>query len=70
VFVKVPNPYGMGGRDAVLGFINKAPVQFQLDKFVDRKKQFEKTFNEPLDNILQAIKWSISDKVTLDSFFA
>ena len=70
VFVKVPNPYGMGGRDAVLGFINKAPAQFQLDKFVDRKKQFEKTFNEPLDNILQAIKWSISDKVTLDSFFA
>ena len=70
VFVKVPNPYGMGGRDAVLGFINKAPTQFQLDKFVDRKKQFEKTFGEPLDNILQAIKWSISDKVTLDSFFA
>ena len=69
VFVKVPNPYGMGGRDAVLGFINKPPKEFNLEKYIDTKKQFEKTFQEPLDNIVQAIGWSISDKVTLESFF-
>jgi DNA polymerase elongation subunit (family B) len=69
VFVKVPNPYGMGGKDAVMGFINKPPKQFQLEKYIDRKKQFEKTFQEPLDNILQAINWSISKQATLDSFF-
>jgi len=69
VFVKVPNPYGMGGRDAVIGFINKPPKQFNLEKYIDRQKQFEKTFNEPLDNIIQAIGWSISQKVTLESFF-
>ena len=40
-----------------------------LEKYIDTKKQFEKTFQEPLDNILQAIGWSISDKVTLESFF-
>jgi DNA polymerase elongation subunit (family B) len=69
VFVKVPNPYGMGGRDAVIGFINKPPKQFNLEKYIDRQKQFEKTFNEPLDNIIQAIGWSITQEVTLDSFF-
>ena len=69
IFVRVPNPYGMGGRDAVMGFIGKAPPQFNLEKYIDRKKQFDKTFGEPLDNILQAIKWSINQQVTLESFF-
>lgn len=69
VFVKVPNPYGMCGRDAVIGFISKPPVQFEIEKYIDRKKQFDKTFGEPLDNILQAIGWSISNEVTLESFF-
>jgi len=69
VFIKVPNPYGMGGRDAVMGFISKPPKEFEIEKYIDSKKQFEKTFREPLDNILQAINWSISNEVTLDSFF-
>ena len=69
VFVKVPNPYGLGGRDAVIGFIGKPPEKFQLEKYIDRKKQFDKTFGEPLDNILQAIGWSINQQVTLESFF-
>lgn len=69
VFVKVPNPYGKAGKDSVIGFINKAPVQFNLEKYIDRKKQFEKTFNEPLDNVLQAIGWTIKEEVTLESFF-
>jgi hypothetical protein len=47
----------------------KPPVQFNLEKYVDRKKQFDKTFNEPLENILNAIGWSISNQITLESFF-
>jgi len=69
VFVKIPNPYGMGGKDAVIGFIGKPPKEFQLEKYIDSKKQFEKTFGEPLDNILNAIGWSINQQVTLESFF-
>jgi DNA polymerase elongation subunit (family B) len=69
VFVKIPNPYGTGGRDAVMGFINKPPKEFELETYIDRNKQFEKTFKEPLDNVLQAIGWSISNEVTLESFF-
>jgi DNA polymerase elongation subunit (family B) len=70
VFVKIPNPYGMGGRDAVIGFIGKPPKEFKLEKYIDSKKQFDKTFNEPLDNILQAIGWSINNELSLESFFS
>jgi len=69
VFVKVPNPYGMAGKDAVMGFINSPPKEFNLEKYIDRKKQFEKTFGEPLDNILQAINWKLNAEVSLESFF-
>jgi len=69
VFVKVPNPYGMAGKDAVMGFINSPPKEFNLEKYIDRKKQFEKTFGEPLDNILQAINWKLNAQVSLESFF-
>jgi DNA polymerase elongation subunit (family B) len=69
VFVKVPNPYGMAGKDAVMGFINSPPKEFNLEKYIDRKKQFEKTFGEPLDNILQAINWKLNAEVSLEEFF-
>ena len=69
VFVKVPNPYGMAGKDAVMGFINSPPKEFNLEKYIDRNKQFEKTFKEPLDNILQAINWKLNAEITLESFF-
>lgn len=69
VFVKVPNPYGMAGKDAVMGFINSPPTELQLEKYIDRTKQFEKTFKEPLDNILQAINWKLNAEVSLEDFF-
>lgn len=69
VFVNVPNPYGKANRDAVMGFVGKPPKEFQLEKYIDTKKQFDKTFGEPLENILTAIGWTISDKLTLEEFF-
>jgi DNA polymerase elongation subunit (family B) len=69
VFVNIPNPYGKANRDAVMGFVGKPPKEFQLEKYVDTKKQFDKTFGEPLENILTAIGWSITEKITLEEFF-
>jgi DNA polymerase elongation subunit (family B) len=69
VFVKIPNPYGVAGKDAVIAFIGKPPKEFNLEKYIDRKKQFEKTFEEPLENVLQAINWKLKEEVTLESFF-
>jgi hypothetical protein len=52
-----------------MGFIGKPPKEFQLDVYADKNKQFEKTFGEPLDNILSAIGWSINKQATLEDFF-
>lgn len=69
VFLKVPNPYGVCGKDAVMGFINSPPIEFNMDKYIDRNKQFEKTFKEPLENITTAIGWQLNPQVSLESFF-
>ena len=69
VFIKIPNPYGKGGRDAVMAFAGEPPSEFELDKYVDRERQFEKTMYEPLENMLTAIGWTISEQQTLESFF-
>ena len=70
VCVKIPNPYGNLGKDAVIAFSSSPHAKFDLDKYVDREKQFEKTFMEPLDNILKIIGWSATKQPTLESFFA
>ena len=69
VFVNVPNPYGIHGKDSVIGFINQPPKEFEIEIYIDKKKQFEKTFKEPLDNITTAIGWSLNDKVSFESLF-
>jgi DNA polymerase elongation subunit (family B) len=69
VFLKVPNPYGTVGKENVLGFINSPPKEFNLEKYVDRELQFDKTFKEPLDNILESINWKLNKEVTLEEFF-
>ena len=69
VFLKVPNPYGTMGKENVIGFINSPPKEFNLEKYVDRELQFDKTFKEPLDNILESINWKLNKEVTLEEFF-
>ena len=69
VLLKVPNPYGHFGKETVIGFSSVPPTQFDLEKYVDRELQFEKTMLEPLENILKAIGWNIANEITLESFF-
>jgi DNA polymerase elongation subunit (family B) len=69
VLLKIPNPYGKFGKETVMGFTTSPPVKFELEKYADRELQFEKTVMEPLNNILNAIGWTISSKITLESFF-
>ena len=40
-----------------------------VDKYVDYQLQFEKSFLEPLKNVLQCVGWTHEKKVTLGSFF-
>lgn len=70
VYLKKPNPLaGTQGEDCVIGFPNKMPKEFDLDKFIDREKQFEKAFLDPLVKILDIIGWKAEKTNTLESLF-
>jgi len=65
VYLKEPNPFG----STVASFPGKLPSEFDLDRFVDFNKQFETSFVEPLQTILNAIGWKIKKEQTLESLF-
>ena len=45
---------------ASMGFLDKLPKEFKIDSsFVDRKKHFELSYSQPMDNILTAIGWKL-----------
>jgi DNA polymerase elongation subunit (family B) len=64
-YLKVPNPL----HDTVIAVPDEMPDEFNLDKYIDRDMQFDKSFLEPLKSILDVIGWSTEHRSTLDSFF-
>ena len=63
--MKLPNPI----RENVISFPDYLPEELNLHKYVDYEMQFEKTFIEPLNPILEAVGWSVKDVQTLEDFF-
>ena len=44
--------------------------QSALEKYIDKELQFEKTFLDAVEPILQPIGWTASPQMTLDLFFS
>lgn len=65
-YCKEPNPY----RITVISSPDTLPPEFQLDRYIDKIKQFDTAFLEPIKTIASAIGWEVEHKQTLDSFFA
>ena len=65
VYLKTPNPI----RNNAIAAPDALPKEFDLDKYIDRDKQFSKTFLDPLTHITDTIGWNTEKKVTLDAFF-
>ncbi len=65
IYLKAPNPI----RDKVIAFNGDLPVEFGLHKYIDWDTQFSKTFLDPLNIILKAIKWNSEKIATLERFF-
>lgn len=64
-YMKLPNP----SREDVIAVINSLPKEFCLDRYIDYDRQFDKTYLQPLNDILSVIGWSTEKRATLDDFF-
>ena len=65
MYLKTPNPI----HEDVISFFGDLPEEFGLEKYVDYKTQFEKSFLNPLINVLDCVGWTHEKKITLGSFF-
>ena len=69
IYLKKPNLI----HDNVIAFIDTLPKELNLDRFIDYRLQFEKTFLDPLDIIFKAIGWQLEPTkavANLEEFFA
>ena len=54
-YLTTPNPI----NENVISFTSSLPREFDLHRFVDYDMQFDKSFVEPLKNIVQLINWNV-----------
>ena len=64
-YLTTPNPI----NENVISFINVLPREFELTNYIDYDLQFDKSFIEPLKNIITLIGWNVEPVASLDSFF-
>ena len=65
VYLLVPNSI----QENVIAFPDFLPEELELNKYIDYNLQFQKTFIDPIDIILNAIGWSAEPKADLQQFF-
>ena len=65
IYLKEPNPIG----ENVVSFMGQIPKEFNVDKFIDYNSQYQKSFYDPLNTVLQCIGWEGERKVSLLQFF-
>lgn len=53
-----------------MDFLNDIVKEIGIDKYIDYKLQFNKSFLEPLKTILDAIGWNVEKTVNLELFFS
>jgi len=64
-YLRLPNSI----RENVISFPDVLPEELKLHRYVDYDLQFEKTFIEPLNFILNAVGWHSEEQASLDDFF-
>ena len=64
-YLKFPNPHSTN----VISCPDELPAEFELERYIDYDKQFEKSYLEALALILDKIDWQAEKKATLEAFF-
>ena len=65
VYVRKPNPF----QEDVIAFPQTLPKEFGLEDFIDYETQFEKTFIDAMQTVIQPIGWNVEAKSSLEDFF-
>jgi len=66
VFLRLPNPT----KQNVIAFKETLPKQMDgIKSYIDFNKQFEKTFEQPMNIIMKAVGWNLKPTADLSSFF-
>lgn len=66
LYLKKENP----SRQHVIAFFDELPKEFNLETYVDRDLQYDKTFLDPLKSFTDIINWKTEETMSLDSFFS
>lgn len=65
VFLKEPNML----REDVIGFVDVLPEQFNLGRYVDYARHWDRSFIQPLKKMTDAVGWKWKDEATLSDLF-
>ena len=65
IYLRTPNPI----KENVISFPSYLPEEFGLHKYINHELQFQKTFLDAIDPILEAIGWNSKEISTLEDFF-
>jgi DNA polymerase elongation subunit (family B) len=65
VYVKKPNPF----QEDVISFAQELPSEFGLHRFIDYDLQFEKTFLDALQTVIEPLGWNTEPVASLEDFF-
>jgi len=65
VYLRTPNPI----NENVISFNNVLPKEFGLDDYINYDLQFEKTFLDALNIVIEPLGWHAEEKASLESFF-
>jgi len=65
IYLKVPNPT----KSHVISFVKDIPEEFKLQRYIDKETQYEKTFLDPLNGLLNTINWNYEVRNSVSDFF-
>ena len=65
LYLRTPNMI----HENVISFPDYLPEEFGLNSYIDHELQFQKTFLDPIDPILEAVGWTSEEVASLEDFF-
>ena len=65
LYLRQPNSI----HENVIAFPDYLPEEFGLRKYIDHELQFQKTFLDPIEPILDAVGWNSKEVANLEDFF-